>query len=84
MKIKLFATLLLVFMLALLFAVPVLAYERIEESSTGYPYDEYDKYNYFVPDYGRQQDRNGNDKIFTFNNRKDKKKPKFIYRCILY
>lgn len=68
MKIKLFATLLLVFMLALLFAVPVLAYERIEESSTGYPYDEYDKYNYFVADYGRPtMTENGNDKIFTFN-----------------
>lgn len=68
MKNKIFAALLLVFMLTFLFAVPAFAYERIEESSTGYPYDEYDKYNYFVADYGTpKMTENGNDKIFTFS-----------------
>jgi len=68
MKNKISASLILVFMLTLLFAVPVLAYESIEESSTGYPYDDNEKYNYFVADYGKpKMTENGNDKIFTFN-----------------
>ncbi|MDD2361511.1 MAG: hypothetical protein PHH84_00930, partial [Oscillospiraceae bacterium] len=68
MKNRLFASLLLVFMLTFLFTIPVSAYLRTEESSTGYPYDKNNKYNYYVANYGLPAMAvDGNNRIFTFN-----------------